>query len=88
MGLISNNAGMVEKSPWSLMLFVHCTLLAALGVCESVGAATPLPSPTPVRSSYWRERVSLFKTILHRADVVMIGDSLTDGAEWSELFPG
>ncbi len=48
-------------------------------------------SPTwaggPERTSYWHERVSLFKTITHHADVVMIGDSLTDGGEWRELFP-
>jgi len=38
-------------------------------------------------SSYWRERTSLFRAIGQKADVVMIGDSLTDGGEWAEMFP-
>ena len=39
------------------------------------------------RPAYWRERVSLFRAFGGTADVVMLGDSLTDGAEWQEIFP-
>lgn len=87
MGSISNNEAMADLPAWLFRQFGQCMLFAAFGACASACAATPVPNPPPERSSYWRERVSLFKTIRHRADVVMIGDSLTDGAEWGELFP-
>ena len=48
-------------------------------------AAGPETATQP--SSYWRERSSLFRTFTHQPQVVMIGDSLTDGAEWAEMFP-
>ena len=50
------------------------------------GAAGP-EAVTQPSSSYWRERTSLFRTFTHQPQVVMIGDSLTDGAEWAEMFP-
>ena len=43
--------------------------------------------PPAARSSYWRERTSFFEAFARQADVVMIGDSLTDAAEWREMFP-
>lgn len=39
------------------------------------------------RASYWRERTSFFQTFPSAGAVAMIGDSLTDGAEWHEMFP-
>src|SRR5215472_17420528 len=39
-------------------------------------------------SSYWTEKKSFFDTLGTYASTVMIGDSLTDGAEWKEMFPG
>jgi lysophospholipase L1-like esterase len=39
-------------------------------------------------SSYWQEKKSFFDTLGAYASTVMIGDSLTDGAEWKEMFPG
>ena len=39
------------------------------------------------RSRYWLEKSSFFSTFSVSAPVVMIGDSITDGAEWSEMFP-
>jgi lysophospholipase L1-like esterase len=59
-------------------------LLVALGAGAAAAAG---PQAQPERSSYWRERTSLFRNLPRHA-VVMIGDSLTDGAEWAELFPG
>lgn len=61
--------------------------LAHLILLVSVLVWSPAWAGGPERASYWRERVSLFKAITHHADVVMIGDSLTDGGEWRELFP-
>ena len=39
-------------------------------------------------SSYWMEKKSFFDALGTYASTVMIGDSLTDGAEWKEMFPG
>jgi len=39
-------------------------------------------------SAYWLEKKSFFDTFGTYASIVMIGDSLTDGAEWREMFPG
>jgi lysophospholipase L1-like esterase len=55
---------------------------AAAGVCIAADAGA-----APQRSPYWQERTSFFRAFLRHADVVMIGDSLTDGAEWREMFP-
>lgn len=41
------------------------------------------------RSLYYRNKKTLHETFTSDSqDVVFIGDSLTDGAEWHELFPG
>ena len=75
-----NNAGMPLR-PAGL------PTIALLGVlwAGQAGAAGPETATQP--SSYWRERTSLFRTFTHQPQVVMIGDSLTDGAEWAEMFP-
>lgn len=46
------------------------------------------PAADPQPSSYWLERKSFFDTFGTYASIVMVGDSLTDGAEWREMFPG
>ena len=66
----------------SLRPWLHALFLLCAGAAAAVGPQAPAE-----RSSYWRERTSLFRTLPGHADVVMIGDSLTDGAEWAELFP-
>ncbi|MBC7470900.1 MAG: hypothetical protein H7322_16380 [Ramlibacter sp.] len=63
--------------PWLPLLALLCA-----GTAGAAGPQEPAE-----RSSYWRERSSLFRTLPGRADIVMVGDSLTDGAEWAELFP-
>jgi lysophospholipase L1-like esterase len=46
-------------------------------------------APRPFQpSSYWGEKKSFFDVLGAYASTVMIGDSLTDGAEWKEMFPG
>jgi len=44
--------------------------------------------PPAGHDAYWHERVSFFEKLGSKADIVMVGDSLIDGAEWHELFPG
>lgn len=39
------------------------------------------------RSAYWEQRVSLFdKLPIYENDIVFLGNSITDGGEWQELF--
>lgn len=63
-------------------------MLTLLGTIAAEAAAPAQPAQPAQRSPYWRERTSFFRTFGRQADVVMIGDSLTDGAEWAEIFPG
>lgn len=45
------------------------------------------PNISEARSEYWRQRVSLFEALpIERGDIVFLGNSLTDGGEWTELF--
>jgi len=36
---------------------------------------------------YYRSKVFLFRQLSGTADVVMLGDSITEGIDWQELFP-
>lgn len=62
------------------------TLLLCCGVWGGSHAAGT--NAAPPHSAYWRERVSLFQAFSPDADIAMVGDSLTDGAEWADIFPG
>ncbi|MEG0949084.1 MAG: GDSL-type esterase/lipase family protein [Bacteroidales bacterium] len=38
-------------------------------------------------STYWHQRATLFEILpIHKKDIVFVGNSITDGGEWSELF--
>ena len=58
--------------------------LAAPSVQREGAKGTAVSEP----SSYWLEKKAFFETFGARTSVVMVGDSLTDGAEWGEMFPG
>jgi lysophospholipase L1-like esterase len=58
----------------------------AAGYLAKDRASQPAGEPQP--SAYWLEKKSFFETFGTYASIVMIGDSLTDGAEWREMFPG
>lgn len=81
---INNNTRMQLSKPGRLSL----EILALLCAGAEVFAAPAGSVQTPERAPYWRERTSFFHTFGREADVVMLGDSLTDGAEWREMFPG
>ncbi|MCR4860087.1 MAG: sialate O-acetylesterase, partial [Bacteroidales bacterium] len=55
-------------------------LIAVLCTLPPAGAQNHFP--------YWHQRVTLFDTFegTHRRDVVLLGDSITNGCEWFELF--
>lgn len=45
-------------------------------------------SPELAFNPYYYDRVSIFNTFQGNADIVMIGDSLTDFGEWNEILQG
>lgn len=55
-------------------------LLSILCILPTAGAQNHFP--------YWHQRVALFDTFTgnQRKDVVLLGDSITNGCEWFELF--
>jgi lysophospholipase L1-like esterase len=61
--------------------------IAALALLCTGGNSLAATDGETKRPPYWRERTSFFRTFGQTADVVMLGDSLTDGAEWREMFP-
>src|SRR5690606_2386392 len=42
----------------------------------------------PSNRSYWRQKVDIYRQSLDHGDVAMVGDSITDHGEWTEMFPG
>ncbi|QNF32282.1 family 20 glycosylhydrolase [Adhaeribacter swui] len=66
------------------LLFFFCFLLCTLsGWSQIVLPATP----DPLFSTYYHQRVSHFGSLPASAkDIVFLGNSITDGAEWVELF--
>jgi lysophospholipase L1-like esterase len=66
----------------TLTLAAILLLSCAAPVARAQAAGKP-----PAHESYWLEKKSFFDAFHAPAAVVMVGDSLTDGAEWSEMFP-
>lgn len=61
---------------------IKLLLIASVILCGAVQA-------TAQGIGYIGQRVTLFQNLpVHADDIVFIGNSLTDGAEWCELFPG
>ena len=48
----------------------------------------PNAQPNAEHSNYYYDKVSFLEQHGQEADIVMIGDSITDAAEWDYLFPG
>src|SRR3954451_1058356 len=40
-----------------------------------------------IENPYYRTRLDFFRQTVGDADVVMLGDSITEGIDWHELFP-
>lgn len=59
-----------------------------LRAIKQLVSPSPSPSPSPSYSDYFYQKKSFFEQHGGRQyDVVFIGDSITDGAEWEDLFP-
>ncbi|GAC1312114.1 MAG: hypothetical protein NVSMB24_32980 [Mucilaginibacter sp.] len=69
---------MKKLSGISLLLLLNITVQAQVN----------LPVyPDSVFSTYYQQRVTHFKTLPKKnGDIIFLGNSITDGAEWSELF--
>ncbi|MGB4957845.1 MAG: family 20 glycosylhydrolase, partial [Saprospiraceae bacterium] len=63
-------------------------LLLLLVISSGVSAQVKIPSyPDSIFSTYYHQRVSLFNTFPPTKDeIIFLGNSITDGGEWSELF--
>ncbi len=67
----------------------HLTIAAVLTAAFSqLTAQVKLPAyPDSLFTTYYHQRCSLFSSLpVTSNDIVFIGNSITDGAEWSELF--
>ena len=52
-----------------------------------LSASSSFSAVSEERSEYWRQRVSLFEKLpVSSQDIVFVGNSITDGGEFSELF--
>lgn len=65
---------------------MHFFLL--LQIVSSANAQISHPSwPDSLFSTYYHQRVTLFRTLPQtKDDIIFLGNSITDGGEWSELF--
>lgn len=62
--------------------FINLSVLVALSFFS-----VTLPANTFARSEYWHQRVTLFDLIpIEPGDIVFLGNSITDGGEFNELF--
>ncbi len=59
-----------------------------IGFTNNLSAQVRLPSlHDSLFSTYYHQRHSFFKSMpFTKGDIVFLGNSITDGAEWSELF--
>lgn len=59
-------------------------LLTTLALVLSAGAWA-----SPYRTPYYWQKATMFEQLpISSQDIVMLGDSITDGCEWAELLPG
>ncbi|MBK8712161.1 MAG: family 20 glycosylhydrolase [Niastella sp.] len=64
------------------------SLIVCLTIFLSIHAQVILPHyPDSIFNTYYHQRVSFFKSIPQtQGDIIFLGNSITDGGEWSELF--
>lgn len=63
---------------------LHAARIIALSALLLHGADATVQAR---RSAYWEQRVTLFDRLpIEENDIVFLGNSITDGGEWAELF--
>jgi hexosaminidase len=66
------------------IFFCFCLLIVAF---TSAAQITIPQYPDSIFSTYYHQRVTLFKSLPQtKEDIIFVGNSITDGSEWSELF--
>lgn len=56
-------------------------------LCAAFAVAAILGSQAEERSTYWHQRATLFEQLpVDSTDIIFLGNSITDGGEWAELF--
>lgn len=62
-------------------------LILLIGAVAAVTALQAQPERTANQDKYYVRRATHFDDLpVYRHDIIMLGNSLTDGAEWNELF--
>lgn len=62
-------------------------LNSLLAILSLIVFLLPSPDMNAQRTTYWQQRASLFDILpVHNDDIVFLGNSITDGGEWGELF--
>ncbi len=59
---------------------------AARAAAAAILLCTGMPPQQTMADEYWDRKSSLFEILLYAEDIVMLGNSITDGGEFSELF--
>ena len=60
------------------------TLLSGLALCALIACSS---ADVAAQDTYWHQRVTLFETLpVHESDIVFLGNSITDGGEFAEIF--
>lgn len=55
--------------------------------CAAISLIFSFQEVAAQRSEYWHQRASLFEMLpIHSSDIVFLGNSITDGGEFAELF--
>jgi len=69
------------------MILRFCFFAFLLMPLASFGQGSTVHFPDSLFSTYYHQRVSLFRSLpMTAGDIIFIGNSITDGGEWSELF--
>jgi lysophospholipase L1-like esterase len=84
-----------ELRPTISVIFFSIAFVCGLTVAQwqpvvgrvVLGTASAQEGPVETAGAYYRSKLSLFQHLPGRADVVMLGDSITEGVDWQELFP-
>jgi lysophospholipase L1-like esterase len=67
--------------------FTFSNMMRPLATTLLLAAGFTAASTAMARSEYWEQRVSLFNQLpVEEEDIVFLGNSITDGGEFSELF--
>jgi len=75
--------------PRKLLLSFFCLIISYLLFRWNIVSSDKPTHPEIKLSNYYLEKVDLFTRLnSFNGEVIFFGDSLTDNAEWHELFPG